>query len=330
MDLRDRNALVTGAGGFIGSHLVNRLVDRGCHVRALLHYNSRGDHGNLGLLDAAVKNKVEIVLGDVRDPHAMQSIVDGCDVVFHLAALIGIPYSYVAPASYVSTNVVGTLNVLEACKKHRVARLIHTSTSECYGTAIYTPIDEKHPLQAQSPYSASKIGADKLAESYHRSFDLPVSILRPFNTYGPRQSNRAIIPTIVRQILFGGDEIKLGSLYPKRDFLFVKDTCEAFCKAAESEQAAGKTLHIGTGSAVSIGELVELLMQITGTRKTVNQEAQRVRPEGSEVGTLICDAAYANELIGWTPRVPLEDGLRQVISHIATLGESRTATNYAI
>ncbi len=235
MNLAGRTVLVTGAAGFIGSHLVEHLVRRGCAVRALIHYDSRPGHGNLDHLDRHVLDQVELVAGDIRDSHLVHRVVDGCSVVFHLAALIGIPYSYVAPASYVATNVSGTLHLLEACRRHGVERVIHTSTSECYGTARYTPMDERHPLRAQSPYAASKIAADKLAESYFCAFELPVATLRPFNNYGPRQSGRAVIPTIIAQLLWGGPTLRLGDLTPIRDFLFVADTCEAFCRLAETD-----------------------------------------------------------------------------------------------
>src|SRR6059058_1121530 len=254
MQLRGKKVLVTGAGGFIGSHLVDALVRHGCRVRAMLHYDARAHRGNLEFLDPAILKEIETVSGDVVDPFFVAHAVHGCEAVFHLAALIAIPHSYIAPASYVQTNVVGTLNILEACRAHGVERLVHTSTSECYGTARYTPIDEEHPLQGQSPYSASKIGADKVVESYHLSFGLPVATLRPFNTFGPRQSARAVIPTIISQIAAGAAEVRLGALDPTRDFMFVTDTAAAFLAVgtAPPERVVGQVLNAGTGREISI------------------------------------------------------------------------------
>jgi NAD dependent epimerase/dehydratase len=307
--------LVTGAGGFIGSHLVEALVARGCRVTAMLHYDARSDQSNLELASDEARRAIEVVSGDVQDPYFTSAVVRGQDVVFHLAALIAIPFSYVAPASFVATNVSGTLNVLEACRAHGVARLVHTSTSETYGTAQYTPIDERHPLQGQSPYSASKIGADKLAESYHLSFGVPVSTIRPFNTYGPRQSARAVIPTIISQAL-ASPVIRLGSLTPVRDLNFVLDTVAGFIAVAESDAAIGHVVNVGTGSAISIGDLVTLVLRLMGVQREIATDEQRIRPEKSEVLTLLCDRRRAEALTGWKPRHTLEQGLAATIEFV--------------
>jgi NAD dependent epimerase/dehydratase len=309
MQLRGKKVLVTGAGGFIGSHLVEALVRHGCQVRAMLHYDARSHRGNLEFLDPAILKVTEIVSGDIVDPFFVSHAVQGCDAVFHLAALIAIPHSYVAPASYVSTNVVGTLNVLEACRARGVERLVHTSTSECYGTALYTPIDEKHPLQGQSPYSASKIGADKIAESYYLSFGMPVATLRPFNTYGPRQSARAVLPSILSQLLAGRGELHLGHLDPVRDLNFVGDTVDSFLRLAEHDAALGQVVNVGTGRGITVGELAELAMKVVGRRVPIVCDPDRVRPNKSEVRTLLCDAGKAQRLLDWQPRVRLETGL---------------------
>lgn len=316
MELNGKTVLVTGAGGFIGSHLVERLVSLGCRVRAMVHYNSSGSWGNLELLPAETKERIEVIAGDVMDPFSVHKAVEGCEVVFHLAALIAIPYSYVAPQSYVSTNVAGTLNVMEACLRCNVKKVVHTSTSETYGTAIYTPIDENHPLQGQSPYSASKIGADKIAESYFLSFNLPVATIRPFNTYGPRQSARAVIPTIISQILAGKKSIRLGSLTPIRDFNFVKDTVEGFVKIAESESSTGTLINVGFGKGITIGKLADTLVRLMGRDVEIICEEERVRPEKSEVFELICANSKAQTLAGWSPQYRLEDGLVETIRFI--------------
>lgn len=316
MDLANRKILVTGAGGFIGSHLVERLVAEGCQVRAMVHYNSGGKWGNLEILPEEVKQQIEVFPGDVTDPFSVHKAVEGCEVVFHLAALIAIPYSYIAPQSYVSTNVTGTLNVMEASRSCGIQKVVHTSTSEAYGTAIYTPIDEKHPLQGQSPYSASKIGADKVAESYFCSFNLPVSTIRPFNTYGPRQSARAVIPTIISQILAGKKTVKLGSLSPVRDFNYVKDTVDGFIKTALSDQSIGEVINVGFGAGITIGELAGLIMEIIGKEVQIVSDDFRVRPENSEVFELICSNSKAKELIDWEPRFALKEGLGETIKFI--------------
>jgi NAD dependent epimerase/dehydratase len=313
---RGKKILVTGAAGFIGSHLVESLLDRGAKVRALVHYNSRSDIGNLRFLAKEALDRVEVVFGDVRDSGSIDQAVAQCEYVFHLAALIGIPYSYLAPRSYVDTNVSGTLNVLDAVRKHRITRMVHTSTSEVYGTAQYEPIDENHPLQGQSPYSASKISADMLVESYHRSFGIAVTTLRPFNTYGPRQSARAVIPTIITQLLSGKEVISLGSLGPERDLTFVEDTARAFVAAAESDETVGKTVHIGNGKSISIGNLAEMLVEMVNPRARIVCDEKRVRPVNSEVMKLICNYSKAEAQMGWKPTVSLKDGLRRTIEFI--------------
>ena len=310
-----RRALVTGAGGFIGSHLTELLVERGAEVRALVHYNARNDWGNLELIPAEVRAHVEVVMGDIGDPFGVARAVAGCDDVFHLAALIGIPYSYVAPQSYVETNISGTLNVLEAVRANTGTRLVHTSTSETYGTARYTPIDEEHPLQGQSPYSASKIGADKMVESYVRSFEIPATTLRPFNTFGPRQSLRAIIPTIIAQAL-AGDVVRLGALTPVRDFTFVTDTARAFLAVAESDAALGGTFNAGNERGVAVGDLAELTLEILDSRARLETDEMRIRPEASEVHTLLADIGAIVETTGWRPQVGLREGLARTIEFL--------------
>jgi NAD dependent epimerase/dehydratase len=316
--------LVTGAGGFIGSHVVEALLQAGHEVRALAHYNSRGSWGHLDGSPAAAHPKLEVRLGDVTDASMVRALVDGCDVVLHLAALIGIPYSYHAPGSYVATNVSGTLNILEACRASRVRRVVVTSTSEVYGTARYTPIDEKHPLQAQSPYSASKIAADKLAEAYFCSFDLPVVTLRPFNTFGPRQSARAVIPTVLAQALNGASEIRLGNLEPKRDLTFVEDSARVFLLAAETPGIEGEVIHFGQGQAVSVGELAQRCLDAVSSKARILSVPERQRPEKSEVGLLLCDAAKARRLLNWTPQVSLAEGLGRTADYLRqNLGQYR-------
>jgi NAD dependent epimerase/dehydratase len=311
--LEGGRVLVTGAGGFIGSHLVEALVSEGAHVRAFVHYNSRNDRGHLEQVPAEVAGEVEVVAGEIQDPFSVASAVAGCEIVFHLAALIGIPYSYQAPKSYVDTNILGSLNVFEAARRDGVHRIVQTSTSETYGTAQYTPIDERHPLQGQSPYSASKIGADKIAESYYRSMGLGVTTLRPFNTYGPRQSLRAVIPTIIAQALHG-DTVKLGSLEPVRDFTFVTDTVRAFIAVATADGVVGQTLNAGSGQGITIGDLARLILRLSDSDAELVHDEQRVRPEDSEVFELLCDAGRLRELTGWRPTVGLEAGLEATIA----------------
>jgi dTDP-glucose 4,6-dehydratase len=318
---------VTGAGGFIGSHLTERLAALGADVRALVRYTSNGRAGWLEELPD--RNRVEIILGDVRDSNCVHEAMQGREVVFHLAALIGIPYSYRAPQSYVRTNIDGTLNVLQAARDLGTSRVICTSTSEVYGTAQYVPIDERHPLQGQSPYSATKIAADKLAESYYLSFGLPVSIARPFNTFGPRQSARAVIPTIVTQAL-SGSQIRVGSLHPTRDFNFVADTVEGFISLAGSRDAVGRVVNFGTGVEVSVREVAAMVGKLLGKKLTLLSEDQRIRPENSEVERLCGDATQARELLAWAPRVTLEEGLRQTIEWIRANLSCYRVGSYAV
>ncbi|MDZ7333749.1 MAG: GDP-mannose 4,6-dehydratase [candidate division KSB1 bacterium] len=315
MNWQNEYVLVTGGAGFIGSHLTEKLVELGAKVRVLVHYNSRNHWGNLEYLPKNVLDQVEIFLGDVQDPYSVQKAVAGCSVVFHLASLIAIPYSYVAPASYVETNIKGSLNVMEACLRADVNRVVHTSTSETYGTAMYTPIDERHPLQGQSPYSASKIGADKIVESYYRSFDLPVSTLRPFNTFGPRQSARAVIPTIIAQALTSRI-VELGALDPVRDLTYVKDTVMGFIKIAESEKTIGEVINIGNGKGIAIGELAKRIVALIGKDIEVRTNRQRLRPEKSEVMKLICDYSKAEAFMNWKPNYTLDEGLKETIEFI--------------
>lgn len=317
MNIKGKKIFITGAGGFIGSHLVEETVRYGAKVTALVHYNSRNNFGNLELISKDILNSVKIIAGDIRDPFFLIKATKGFDIVYHLAALIPIPYSYDVPQSYIETNVNGTLNILEAAKINEITMLLITSTSETYGTAQYTPIDELHPLQGQSPYSASKIGADKLAESYFLSFNLPVTIIRPFNTFGPRQSSRAIIPTIISQILVGNKSIKLGLLSPIRDFTYVKDIIQAFIKSSECGKNFGEVVNFGTGIGISIGELKEKIEEIVGKKIEVKEDKGRIRPERSEVFKLICDNKKAKEIVGWEPKYNLEDGLNETIEFIS-------------
>ncbi|MBY0450051.1 MAG: SDR family NAD(P)-dependent oxidoreductase [Cyanobacteria bacterium] len=312
-----RTVLVTGAGGFIASHLTEALVRQGAHVRALVKYNSRNDWGHIERLPESVQQALEIHTGDITDPFLMRRLCENVDTVFHLAALIGIPYSYIAPQHYVSVNVTGTLNVLEAARSEGIRRLVHTSTSETYGTALYTPIDEKHPLQGQSPYSASKIAADQLVDSYYRSFSLPATTIRPFNTYGPRQSARAIIPTIISQALTG-QPIVLGSLAPQRDFTYVSDTVAGFLAVGSCDAALGHVTNVGSGFAVSIGETVEMILKILNqpSHSVQADDPERVRPEQSEVGLLLCNNQMAKERLNWQPTVSFEEGLSLTIDAI--------------
>jgi NAD dependent epimerase/dehydratase len=329
MTMTGKRVLVTGAGGFIGSHLTEALVKAGAQTRALVHYNSRGDWGLLNQLDAEIRGNLEVVLSDVRDRTGVRQAVQGCDYVFHLAALITIPYSYHAPQSYVDTNVLGTLNVLEACRDCSVARLVHTSTSEVYGTAQYTPIDEAHPLHAQSPYAATKIAADQLAYSYFASFGTPVVTVRPFNTFGPRQSARAVIPAIISQGLAGG-EITLGNTSTVRDFLFVSDTARGFIAAALADNVCGEVINLGTGHGVTIAKVVEMVGAELGRPLSVRSNGARCRPEKSEVFELICSAAKAPQRIGWKPQITLEEGIPRTIRWIEAHRDMYRPQIYAI
>jgi dTDP-glucose 4,6-dehydratase len=310
-----KKIVVTGAGGFIGSHLVEALARVGASVTAVVRYNAGSLIGNLAFLDRELREAVQIVSGNVEDSDFMYRTIDGQEIVLHLAALIAIPYSYEAPRSYVRANIEGTLNVLEAARRYDVARVVHTSTSEVYGTALRVPIDEDHPLQGQSPYSASKIAADKLAESYYRSFRTPVVTVRPFNTFGPRQSARAFIPTIISQA-FSRDEIRLGSLAPERDMTFVSDTVAGFMAAAVTQGIEGVTINLGTGETHSVGWFAERLLRLMGICKPIVQEKQRMRPELSEVLKLVSDNSRARYEMQWSPKVALDDGLRQTIAFV--------------
>ena len=308
--------LVTGSEGFIGSHLTELLVKEGYDVRAMVQYNSFNNWGWIDTFDDEIKNKLDIFLGDVRDPNGVRTAMEGVDAVFHLAALIAIPYSYHSPDMYVDTNIKGTLNILQAARDLGTKRILVTSTSEVYGTAQYVPIDEKHPYQGQSPYSATKIGADRLTESFYRSFNLPVTIVRPFNTYGPRQSARAVIPTIITQLLSGYEQIKLGSLEPTRDFNYVKDTAKGFLEIYKSDKTIGEEINIATQQEISIGELAqELIKQINPNAKIVCDE-QRVRPEKSEVERLLGSNEKIKSLTNWKPEYTFEEGIKETIEFL--------------
>ena len=322
-----KRVLVTGAGGFIGSHLTEKLVELGARTRALVHYRSNGSWGWLD--HSSRKSNIEVIAGDIRDRDCVHKAVRDVDVVFHLAALIGIPYSYYAPASYIDTNIHGTLNVLQAARELNVERVVHTSTSEVYGTAMRVPIDEQHPLQGQSPYSASKIGADKLAESFFLSFALPVVTIRPFNAFGPRQSARAVIPTIISQCL-QGDVLKLGSLNPTRDFNYVGNTVDGFIRGAKSKDAVGQTINLGSGNEVSIGDVAQKVIRILGKAVEIRHDEERVRPENSEVERLIADNSKASSLLGWKPAVSLDEGLRRTIDWIQEHLEEYRPGTYAV
>lgn len=316
MKIKGKKVLITGSEGFIGSHLTERLVELGAEVTALVLYNSFNNWGWIDTFDKSVRDSIKVITGDIREYDGVKKIVKDQEIVFHLAALIAIPYSYLSPMAYVRTNIEGTTNILEACKEYDIEKIIHTSTSETYGTALYVPIDEKHPLQGQSPYSASKIGADKIAESFNKSFNLPIATIRPFNTYGPRQSARAVIPTIISQILSGKKEIKLGSLTPTRDFNYVKDTAEAFIKIAESDKTIGEVINSGSNHEISIGELIKLIIRLTGTDVKVLCDEDRLRPQNSEVNRLWADNTKIKSLTDWSPQYTLERGLCETINWI--------------
>lgn len=303
--------LVTGADGFIGSHLTEALVRMGCDVKAFVYYNSFNSWGWLDEAPEEIKNEIEVFAGDIRDPHGVKQAMQGCDVVLHLAALIAIPYSYHSPDTYVDTNIKGTLNILQAARELGVKKVVHTSTSEVYGTARYVPIDEEHPLQGQSPYSATKIGADQLALSFYRSFNTPVAVIRPFNTYGPRQSARAVIPTIITQIAAGQRELHLGSLHPTRDFNYIDDTVKGFIAVAESEKSLGEVINIGSNYEVSIGDLVQAITDIMKADIEIKTDDKRIRPEKSEVERLWADNNKAAQLTGWQPEYAGMEGLKR-------------------
>lgn len=310
MELHGRKILVTGADGFIGSHLVETLVGRGHEVRAFVCYNSINSWGWLDKSSGEVRNKIEVFAGDIRDPHGVRTAMAGCDVVMHLAALIAIPYSYHSPDTYVDTNIKGTLNVVQAARDLDVAKVVHTSTSEVYGTATYVPIDEHHPLAGQSPYSASKIGADQIALSFERSFGTPVAVLRPFNTYGPRQSARAVIPTVISQ-LANGRRVQLGALHPTRDFSYVLDTVEAFISVAECDATVGEVVNSGSGFEISIEDTARLIAEVMGKEIELACDPQRVRPEKSEVERLFASAERLRQFTGWTPAYGGREGFRR-------------------
>lgn len=311
MQIENKNILITGADGFIGSHLTEMLVKEGGRVKALSQYNSFNDWGWLEHINCL--DNIEVLNGDIRDPHYCKHITKNIDIIFHLAALIAIPYSYIAPNSYVETNIIGTLNMLQAALEQGCEHFIHTSTSEVYGTAQYVPIDEKHPLQAQSPYSASKIGADAMAMSFYNAFGLPVTIARPFNTYGPRQSARAVIPTIITQIATGAREIKLGDTTPTRDFNYVEDTCRGFMALAKCPESIGKTINIGSNYEISINDTLEIIKELMHSNVTFITDNQRIRPEKSEVFRLWCNNTLLQELTGFTPQVSIREGLQLTI-----------------
>ena len=309
MKLRGKTVLVTGADGFIGSHLAERLAREGARVRAFVLYNSFSSWGWLGQSPPELREAMEIFPGDVRDAEQVAEAVRGCEIVFHLAALISVAYSFKSPESFLDTNIRGTLNVLQAARRHGEVKVVHTSTSEVYGTPAEVPINEGHPLRAQSPYAASKIAADKLAESFFYSYGLPVVILRPFNTYGPRQSSRAVLPTILTQLLAGKEEISLGALWPRRDLTYVEDTVDGFILAAQVDEAVGGTVQLGSGHDISIGELAELASRVLNRPVRVLSTDERLRPQHSEVAQLLSDPTLAKELLGWTPKVCLERGI---------------------
>lgn len=328
MKLLGKRVFVTGADGFIGSHLAERLVREGAEVHCLSLYNSFGSYGWLDAVDEDVRKQMTVHLGDIRDSGLMSDLLTEADVVFHLAALISIPFSYQAPQTFVETNVLGTLNVLEACRRNGVGKVILTSTSEVYGTPDVIPISEKHPLRAQSPYAASKIASDQLGLSYAATYDLNVLVLRPFNTYGPRQSLRAVIPTVLAQMIAGCDEILLGSLHPRRDFTFVSDTVDGLVKAAEADTLAGEVIQLGTGEAVSVGELVEACRMVTGSSARVTVREERMRPSSSEVQVLLSDPEVALARLGWVPLTSLEEGLRMTATWIQSDLKSESVSRY--
>lgn len=308
-----KNILITGADGFIGSHLVEKLVENGEKVKAFAYYNSFNSWGWLDTLPKQIMNEVEVFTGDIRDPNGVKEAMKGMEEVYHLAALIAIPFSYHSPDTYVDTNIKGTLNVLQAGRELETSRLLITSTSEVYGTAQYVPIDEMHPYQGQSPYSATKIGADRLAESFYRSFDMPISIVRPFNTFGPRQSARAVIPTIITQLLAGKEEIELGSLSPTRDFNYVKDTANGFIEIANSKQTVGEEINIATQDEISIGQLAEELIRQINPNARIISDNQRLRPENSEVNRLLGSNEKIKRLTNWQPQYSFEEGISETI-----------------
>jgi NAD dependent epimerase/dehydratase len=329
MSLAGRSVLVTGAGGFIGGHLVERLVEDGARVRALVRYNSRNERGTLDWLPAEVTRDVDVVLGDIRDIESAERACAGQEIVLNLAAQIAIPYSFVNPRDFFETNVLGTMNVAQAALRAGAVKVVHTSTSEIYGSARVIPITEDHPIEPQSPYAASKVGADKLMDAWHRSYELPVCILRPFNTYGPRQSARAVIPTIITQALAGGP-VRLGSLDPRRDLTYVSDTAAGFVAAAESAATVGRTIQLGTGHDVSVGEIVELVGELLGRELVIEHDEGRVRPAASEVERLISDPSLSAELMDWRPEVDLREGLARTIEWLSEHAQRYRTDHYVI
>lgn len=311
MNISGKRVLVTGADGFIGSHLTEYLVHAGADVRAFVYYNSFNSWGWLDEADRDIQSSLDVFAGDIRDPHGVRTAMKGCDVVMHLAALVAIPYSYHSPDTYVDTNIKGTLNVLQAARELGVERVVHTSTSEVYGTARFVPITEEHPLQGQSPYSASKIGADQMAQSFFLSFNTPVTTIRPFNTYGPRQSARAVIPTIITQVASGTDQIKLGAIHPTRDFNYVRDTVRGFVAIAECADAVGQVINVGSNYEVSVGDTAKLIAELMGRKVEFVSDEARMRPAGSEVERLWADNSRAKALAGWAPEYPGVEGLRR-------------------
>jgi len=316
MNWKNKKVLVTGAGGFIGSHLSENLISLGGDVTAFVRYNSRNDIGQLEKLPEEKISQLNIIAGDLRDPDAVRKAVEDVDIIFHLGSLIGIPYSYVHPMEVIDTNVKGTTNVLIAAKENDVEKIIHTSTSEVYGTARYVPIDEKHPLQGQSPYSASKIGADMVATSFYKSYELPIAIIRPFNTYGPRQSARAVIPTIIMQSL-SQKVIQIGAMHPTRDFTFVTDMVYGFIRVAEEKKSIGEVINIGSGFEISINELIEKILKLSKSKAIRKIDRKRIRPKNSEVERLWADSTKAKKILGWTPSIKLDDGLKMTIQWLS-------------
>jgi len=312
---QNKKVVITGSEGFIGSHLTEKLVKLGAKVTALVLYNSFNTYGWIDTLKTEIRDNIKIFVGDIRDESSVRKALKDQDIIFHLAALIAIPYSYYAPRSYFETNVLGTLNIMQSARESDCNKVVHTSTSEVYGTAIYTPIDENHPLQGQSPYSASKIGADKVAESYYKSFDVPITIIRPFNTYGPRQSARAVIPTIITQAL-SRNKIELGNISTVRDMSYVEDVVQGFIKVAQSEKSVGEVINIGSGKGLTIKEIADTVIKLLNKNIKISLDKERLRPEKSEVGVLICDYRKAEKLINWIPKYNIEEGLVKTITWI--------------
>jgi len=326
MKWNDKKVIVTGAGGFIGSHLTERLISLGVEVTAFVRYNSRNDLGQLENLPEKKISQLNVIAGDLRDPDTVRKAVEDMDIIFHLGSLIGIPYSYVHPMEVIDTNIRGTTNVLMAAKDNDIEKIIHTSTSEVYGTARYVPIDEKHPLQGQSPYSASKIGADMVATSFYKSYELPVAIIRPFNTYGPRQSTRAVIPTIIMQSL-SKKVVQIGSLHPTRDYTFISDMIDGFIRVAEEKKSIGEVINIGSGFEISINDLAQKILRLSKSKANIKTDKKRIRPKNSEVERLWADSTKAREMLGWQPSIKLDDGLKRTIKWFSDhINEYRVGT----